>query len=483
MKPNLIKDIAKLTRYSIANAAVRAKNLNEWLTNRDIGESMPRGVASHTVNQRVQSLVEREDVNLATCIRVISNAMAWLPLKVYERQVESDGTSSLAPADDHPFNDFWRRPNVHHSTNAINTHMVVSLLTTGNEYLLLENESFGSVLQPGTFQAWPAVPWQMFMKRDGDGRPAGYRQTIGQQTIDYDLDEVVHGMQYNLNDPVYGRSGVEPLKRQLWTEYSAEMMAMSFFVNDGTPRSVLVPDESVTDEQAKQIEEFYQTRANPDDKNRVQIMPVAGKFQSVTPSQKDMEFSEMRRYHRERTFGLIGIPPFLGGVMEYANYANAKVQEESFWRHTIIPLANLLADVLTRQIMWRRYDEGHLLAYDMSSVEALQGDKVKKAQRHRLYLDGGAMSVNEVRKEIGLDTLVGDEYDKPRPRQAVQAAPSSQPADEDAGKTWAMDSEIEITTKSVTGRVVDTKMVHTSKMVNRWKSFDATVKKHEDVIR
>ena len=479
--PNLIKDMAQLARYSLANAAIRAKNLNEWLTNREVVEVMPKGAAGHSVNQRVQSLVEREDVNLATCVRIISNALAWLPLECCERQVEPDGTESLVPAADHPFMDFWRRPNSHHATHEIKTHLVVSLLTTGNSYLLPGDEVKGSILQPGTFEMWPAVPWQMYMMRDENGRPTGYKQIVGGKESFFDLESVVHARSYNLNDPVYGRSGVEPLKRQLWTEYSAEMMAMTFFVNDGTPRSVLIPDEPVGPEQAQQIEEFYADRANPDDKQRVQIMPVSGKFAAVTPTQKDMEFSVMRKYHRERTFGLIGIPPFLGGVMEYANFANARIQEESFWRHTMIPLANLLADTLTRSILWRRFDEDHMLRFNMSQVEALQGDQVKKAQRHRLYLDGGAMSVNEVRQEIGKEPLDGDEFNLPRPRVANQQALPA-PADEKPSKTWADAKKIEIVTRTATGQVTDTKAVDALHLVRRWKAFDATVKQHEEVI-
>ena len=477
--PNAFVDLANLAKYKLSNAAIRAKHLNGFLQSQMTITTAPSGAQFPKINMRLQAALEREDMNLATVVRIMGDAFKWLPLKVKTIDTDADGNQILSDDNDHPFNDLWREPNTWHATSEIQTHILASKLLTGNSFIRIKTIPGRLLNSSGVSSLWPAPPWTMLVNRDDDGMPIGYVQNKGtKHEAKLGLDEVIHHRAYNINDPIYGRSGLEPAKRLLWAEYQAEMMLVSFFSNDGTPRSVLSPAQSVTPEQQKMIEEFYKNRTDPNDKNRLHILPIAGEFINVQPSMKDMEFQNMRNFHREKIFGLLGIPPTMAGVQEFATYANALIQEASFWRNAMKPMVMSIADVLTRQVLWVIWPDGMRtkLEYDLSGVEALQRDQLKKAQT-AFRLSGGKpiMSVNEIRaKEYGLEPVEGGDDMTPVRSIGQRQEAVNEPADA---------KMVEVKTRNSDWEVIDTKMVDAARHEAIWKAFDHMATEKEPLIR
>lgn len=432
--------MVQLARYKLGTAATHAKMQYEWLQTRG-SQTLPSGVKAPSVNQQLEALVEREDVNLATCVRIISDSVAWLPLRVIYQDTDSQGNQTRVPDNDHWFNQLWRKPG-QNTTSELQKHCAASLLTTGNAYLARTEDPDAPRrrrrnVDPVAQMIQPKPSWRMFAKVDLKKQLITEyveRLDLASDRI-WPLEQITHLRLYNINDPLYGRSGVEPLRRQLWTEYMAEMMQLAHFAADGSPRAVFTPKEAVTAPQRKQIEEFYENRINPEDKHRLQTMPVPGEFTAVTPTMSDMEFAEMRRFHRERTYSLIGIPPFLGGVTKHANWANAIVQESTFWRHTMIPMVSVIADFLTRQLLWRlEDDENYHLEFDLSNVSALRTDQLKQARTAVVVSGGPVMTPNEARTKFYEmeDVEGGDELRTPAAGVSVTPNDGSAQADGEA---------------------------------------------------
>ena len=391
---SVFRDLSRITR---AYLSMKAGQLEARASM--YGQTASTGSRSGaTVEPRnnflAQAIVEREDVNVATSVRVIVNAIAGLPIVIKRKEIGTDGSVNYVNANDHPGVDQLRKPNAFNTTKEMVRHNITSLLLTGN--------SFTAMPQAETFEGrrplWLLPSWQVRVHKDVRGFPDRYDYTPDVKPIPFDLTEMVHCRIYNAVDPFYGASSIEPLRRQLMTDYMAELFNYAFFKNDATPRLVFVPEAGASAIQRMQAEQDIKDKNQGwDKKHGVTTLPGPGKLETVTPSFTDMEFSELRRFHRERVFGLLGITPFLGGVMEYANYANALIQEASSWRHSFLPLCDLWSDFLTRQWMWTQYDEDHIVALDSSGVEALQDDQLKKAQT-AVYLSGGPVfTVDEIR--------------------------------------------------------------------------------------
>ncbi len=484
----IAKDLVSLVGSTIHNASLRAKNASRFL---DRSSSIPMqtsGPHQTRSNPRHQIALEREDVNLATVVRIMSNALSQLPLEVKRIDVDDNGRQILVPEPDHEFYELWREPNYWNTTQEINAHVIASLMLTGSSKCIIQDRETG-VLEANAKEIWPQTPGRVLVTKDKKGMPIGYVKDLGTQNEQrLKLDEVVHHRLYNLNDPLEGGSGLDPLNRQLQTDYLAELMDLSFFLHDGTPRSVLMPDSSITPEQREQIEEYYDARANPQDKHRLQIVPVAGKLQTITPSHTDMEFLEQRKYHQQKIFGLLQIPPTLGGVFEHANYANARVQEAGFWRNNAIPFALIMADFWTRQLFWALYGKDHILVYSTDNIDALKPDKVKRAARNKMLKTSGIITANEARADEGYEPHDDPNADELQGSQSVPVAGSdASTGDRDpaldkgrrrkCGNGLQYGDEVKVITRSALGRIISTKTVPADTHLDRW----AAIQKYIDV--
>ena len=116
----------------------------------------------------------------------------------------------------------------------------------------------------------------------------------------------------------------------------------------------------------------------------------------------DIAFLDLLKTNREKIFGVYGLPPFRGGVMEYANYANALAQDLDFWNNTIQPILTIISSAFNKQILWPVYGQDIRMCFDLSSVPAIQGDPSEKVNRLVLLQQSGIVSSDYVREELGI---------------------------------------------------------------------------------
>jgi HK97 family phage portal protein len=348
-----------------------------------------------------EALSERQDANIATAVRLISSSISWLPIDIKRKEIDPDGATEYIDDNEHEANELINEPNQLHTTSMIFTHIAQSLILAGNAFLAIDKEG-------STIKLWPLAPWAMSIKKDADGIPIGY---IKDQNLDsertYELEEIVHIPLYNINNAFYGRSGIQPLARHIMSDYYAELFNLNYFKNDATPATVFSPEHDIPkEENRKQLAASFNNRQKGvENKFKMFISPVKGAIESITPPLKDLAFAEMMKLTREKIYAVLGIPPSVGNVYEYANYANAKIQEETYWRHTLIPLIHLIDDCLTRQLIWRHFDKEHVLMHDISGVQALQADRLKQSQALKVQRDAGFITQNEGREELGRERV------------------------------------------------------------------------------
>lgn len=398
---------------------------------------------------------ERADPNVAICVRLIANSLSWLPLYVKSFEYNEKGDIEYTTEPDHPASKLMDRPNDLMTRQEILTYITQAFLLAGYGYININTDE-------ADINLWPIQSWRMEVEYNKEKLylPSGYLldRNRGQEKR-FELEEIIMFKNFNILDIYYGRSLIEPLRRQIMMDYYSEKYNQKYFKNNAIPGSMFVPEFEMDEEQGKQFRKTWNAANRGADKAfGFYVAPKSGKLEVITPPLKDMAFIDMGRANRERIFGLFGTPPSMGGVYEYANYANAKIQEESFWRHTMIPIANLIALTLTRQLLWKHFDENHVFKFDFSGVEALQGDEVKKATKYKIACGGPWMTVNEVRAKEGLEEV--EDGDTIRQNSA--------PNINQGGETEAFDKSAPLSNRKVSPA-----------QINHWKAFDKNLTKHE----
>lgn len=426
----------------------------------------------YQADPRPDMLAERNSSTVAAGIARVTDTIKRLPLKVMEVEVE-DGTRNYTPDDSHPSNGFLEQPNAFNNIGDIKDHLTQATMLAGNSYLGFDNFVKGI---PTEF--YPLHSFRTRLRPDGRGMPRDYVYTVQSKQIVYKLNEILHAKVYNINDPFYGRSRIEPLHIELMLDQHVKDYNKKFFKNNATPAGLIFPDnpEDFDGEQLKKFSEEWKEKYGNGEHHQVGVFPIPGKFEPFTPPLKDLAFNELLRLNREQILALLGTPPALVGIYEYANYANAEVQKKLFYENAILPMIAIIEAALNAHIMWRFYDKDHVYKFDLSGVHALQEDSKLRAETDSILVKSNIMTINEVRMERGLEPVEwGDEPTVSQNylfgEESVANSQGGKPADSEEGEEPNDDRK---------GFVVPfLKSKATSPDLLNWKRHDANLKRAE----
>jgi SPP1 gp7 family putative phage head morphogenesis protein len=134
-------------------------------------------------------------------------------------------------------------------------------------------------------------------------------------------------------------------------------------------------------------------------------------FEAVGVSPDQVLALEYPARLREEICACYGVPPALVGVYDDADYANARAQRKLFWEETVSDYLLRIAGAINEQIAWQFPGGPWRVRFDLSGVEALQEDQDTAATRRREDVRAGLRTINEVRKEEGLEPVPwGDQW-------------------------------------------------------------------------
>jgi SPP1 gp7 family putative phage head morphogenesis protein len=118
-----------------------------------------------------------------------------------------------------------------------------------------------------------------------------------------------------------------------------------------------------------------------------------------------MDFRSLREYAREIALSVLGVPPFIAGVLDKANYANARKQEEVYWQGTIKRYLSGVQDALNNHLLPKLKVDGVKFYYNWESVQALVEDyDAKLGAAEKLFKMGVPLEVINERLDLGIDT-------------------------------------------------------------------------------
>ena len=154
----------------------------------------------------------------------------------------------------------------------------------------------------------------------------------------------------------YGSRGLSVVQ-PFYTDARADMGASKwneYMLADrnGLPNIVLMPPNigGGTPGQRKEVKEKWESSFS---KGRagVAVTPPGWGLQELGGSRRDMEFQSLRSGARETVLAGVGLVPFLAGVLDKANYANAREQKQVYWRGTIARMLSTFEDIINNDFL------------------------------------------------------------------------------------------------------------------------------------
>ncbi|PYS91502.1 MAG: phage portal protein [Acidobacteria bacterium] len=365
--------------------------------------------------------------------RAIASNYAGLDWKAYRR----DDDDQYEEIIDHPMVKLLHNPNPYMSGYNLREFTSMSMDLTGNAYWALE---FNGKDEPQ--EIWPIPTSYMQPVASATAMIDHYLYKVNGVTIKYGFNEVIHHEHMNPVNFLYGQGSLEAVKQSVITDIYASVWNKGFFKNAARPDAVFESEEVLGEDVRKRVlAGWYAMHRGSDKRGKTALLEGGLKLREMGWKHADMEFVELRKQMREEILAAFGVPPIMCGVLEYANYANAKEQTSIFWKHTMIPRIKAIQDKLSKRARQLFLDPSISIESDTGNVEALRVDEKQRADTAKVYwqmgvplnqlidkfdlpfepVEGGDESMPTVGGGFGAAAATGIEV--PEPKAAAKALP------------------------------------------------------------
>ena len=324
------------------------------------------------------------------CVELISSSVANLPISV----LFIDKQGNKKQRNNHRLNVVFQ--NMLLTRYQFIHNLVKDLITSGNAFAYIHRDNGGNVKQITYMQ--PTEVQVVYNKQRGEL----YYQipSISKQKIEpYDM---LH-LAMNSKDGIVGTSTLSLMNRTLKGAGYAEATALNLFENNGqSPRGILTVESQLSPKQREDIKEKWASNLSS---NGVCVLQGNMRYQSLSSTANDQQLLESRKFHQEQICQFMGVPPQLLGMGEPKNIEELTNQ---FLTFTLQPIITLLEEEFTRKL-FAPSEKNFRIDFDENSI--LRMSKSAQSQYYSTLLQNGCLSINEVRSELGYESL-GQEGDK-----------------------------------------------------------------------
>ncbi|MDP8256762.1 MAG: phage portal protein [Candidatus Alcyoniella australis] len=296
------------------------------------------------------------------CTNAVARCAARVPIEILKPAAPRGQQVTALPSDPvaRPFlavNDFMSQAELIELT-------VLHLLLTGNAYWDIERQ---------TGEIWPLRPDRVSVVPHSTEFVSGYLYRNRGVTVRFDVDEVVHFKLPNPSDPWYGLAPLRAAFDSVQADRYAILGSKQFQQHGAVPAGILTAPHALDSEQVERLRgEWKRLYGGPKGRQRVAVLQGGMDFRTISISARDAEVIAQRKLNREEICAVFGVPPAVVGLFEYANYANADVQERLFWRNTVIPHVRRIAQRLNESDV---LPQGWHAEPDLSDLATLLSDQ------------------------------------------------------------------------------------------------------------
>lgn len=229
------------------------------------------------------------------------------------------------------------------------------------------------------------------------GEIIGYIQTVGWDSQSYTPDELLHYRDMIDHDnEVFGISKVETLVYDILGDEESGKSNFSYFKNNAIPSSIIVLDNELNEDETKlALEQLQKNFSWGENKHRISASTGIKDIKVLGNTMKDMEFTVLRRFTTERICSAMWVPKTILGYSDNVNFSTSDNQYRKFIQNTINPLSRQLEIIFTDLVQ----------CLDSSlTVELIDNTDYaidEKITRYEKLVSIGAMTINEVRGELG----------------------------------------------------------------------------------
>jgi len=341
-----------------------------------------------------------------SCVRILSEAIAGLPLFVYKYGEDGSKEKVL----EHPL---WRvlhdEPNPEMTSFVFRETMMNHLLLTGNAYAQIIRNARGEVIA-----LYPLMPDRMAVDRDSQGRLYyRYRKNSDdapevsknkQSDIIFAPSDILHvlGLGY---DGLVGYSPIAMAKNAVGLAIAAEEYGAKFFANGAAPSGVLEHPGTIKD--PERIRESWQsTFGGSANSNKIAVLEEGLKYTPIAISPEQAQFLETRKFQINEIARIFRVPPHMLADLEKSSFSNIEQQSLEFVKYTLDPWVIRWEQAMNKALLLDSEKRSMFTKFNVDGL--LRGDYASRMTGYATARQNGWMSANDIRELENLDRIPDD---------------------------------------------------------------------------
>lgn len=330
------------------------------------------------------------------CVRIISEAIASLPLHVYEYK-DTDKERATQHRLYYLLHD---SPNPEMTSFSFKEIIVIHLLLFGNSYTLIKWDESGYVTG-----LYPLNPKRIQVERNNNGQieyvytsEAGENEYMPRsEQHRYTRREILHIPAMGF-DGIQGYSPIAMARNAIGVAMACEEFGAKFFENDARPSGILKHPGIIKNPQ--KLKESWQAAYSGANHGQTAVLEEGVEFETISIPPDDAQFLDTRKFQIAEIARIFRVPLHLLNELDRATFSNITQQSLEFVTYTLTPWLVRLEQNFNKAL-FNHMDRGRY--FTKFSVEGfLRGDYETRMRGYTSALQSGILSVNEVR---GLEDL------------------------------------------------------------------------------
>ena len=335
-----------------------------------------------------------------SCVRVISEAIACLPLQIF--RYEKNG-SKIFP-EHYLYNILHNAPNTEMTSFIFRETLMSHLLLWGNAYAQIIRDGGGRVRA-----LYPLLPNKMDVSRDDNGQiyytywrdKDESRQREKSGGVVLAKEDVLHipGLSY---DGLVGYSPIALAKNAVGMVIATEDYGASFFANGANPGGILEHPGTITNpgKIRDSWEAIYKGAKNF---GKVAVLEDGLKFHQISIPPEQAQFLETRKFQLNEIARIFRIPPHMIGDLEKSSFSNIEQQSLEFVKYTLDPWVVRLEQSMQQALILPSEKESIYIKFNVDGL--LRGDYETRMKGYAIGIQNGFLSPNDIRRLENLNEI------------------------------------------------------------------------------
>ena len=335
------------------------------------------------------------------CVRILAEAVASLPLHVYEYQ--DDGGKKLVH--DHPLYYLLHdEPNPEMTSFVFRETLMSHLLIWGNAYAQIIRDGAGRVIG-----LYPLLPDKMDVQRDDRGNIYYVYSRNSDENpmfkeygdIRLKAEDVLHipGLGF---DGLIGYSPIAMAKNAVGMTLACEEYGASFFANGANPGGVL-EHPGVLKDPSKVRESWNSVYRGVNNAHKIAVLEEGMKYQQIGIPPEEAQFLETRKFQINEIARLYRIPPHMVGDLDKSSFSNIEQQSLEFVKYTLDPWVIRWEQSLQRSLLLPGEKGKYFIKLNVDGL--LRGDYQSRMNGYAVGRQNGLFSANDIREMENMNPI------------------------------------------------------------------------------